>query len=69
MKYLHQRWEYAIVTIRVIQLEGLPQYQETFINFYTHPEKYMVLNKLGFYGWELVGWEGDKHTFKRLLKD
>jgi len=69
MTYPHQRWEYIIVTIKIVELEGVKQYQETYINFHTDPNKAIVLNKLGFYGWELVGWEGEKHTFKRPINE
>lgn len=61
------KWEYVIVTIKVIELLGMKQYQETFINFKTDPDKTVILDELGSYGWELVGWEGEEHTFKRAL--
>lgn len=64
-----KKWEYIVATIKVVELQGIKQYQETYINFHTDPDKAVVLNKIGYYGWELVGWEGDKYTFKRELAD
>jgi hypothetical protein len=64
-----KKWEYIIATIKVVELQGIQQYQETYINFHTDPDKSVVLNKIGSYGWELVGWEGEKYTFKREVNE
>lgn len=64
-----KKWEYLVATIKLVELQGVKQYQETYINFHTNINKDVVLNKFGLYGWELVGWEGEKHTFKRELID
>jgi len=64
-----KKWEYLITNIKVVHFQGMQQYQESYINFTTAPDKSVVLNKFGSYGWELVGWEGESHTFKRPLSE
>lgn len=69
MQIMRRSFEYEVITIKIVELQGIQQYQETYINFHTSPDKAVVLNKIGYYGWELVGWEGDKYTFKRELAE